>query len=74
MLRLIIWTVIISVGLRIVFRFILPVLRITSATASQMRRMQEQMREAERSSNEPAPAPKRNTRKEGDYIEYEELK
>jgi hypothetical protein len=61
------------VVLRIVFNFILPVFRITSATSNQMRRMQEQMKEMERKMNEPPPAPKK-VKKEGDYIEYEELK
>ena len=59
--------------LRVVFNLILPLFRVTSAANSQMRRMQEQMKEMERKMNEPPPPPK-NVKKDGDYIEYEELR
>jgi uncharacterized membrane protein (DUF106 family) len=73
MIRIIFWTVVIGIIFRIVFYYLLPIFRITSATTTQMRRMQEQMREMERKMNEPPPAAKK-VKKEGDFIEYEELK
>ncbi len=65
--------IIIGIIFRVVFYYILPIFRITSATSSQLRRMQEQMKDMERKMNEPPPSPKK-VKKDGDYIEYEELK
>lgn len=73
MLRLIFWMIIIGIVFRVVFYYLLPIFRITSATSSQLRRMQEQMKEMERKMNEPPPAAKK-VKKDGDYIDYEELR
>ena len=73
MLRLIFWMIIIGIVFRVVFYYLLPIFRITSATSSQMRRMHEQMKEMERKMNEPPPAAKK-VKKDGDYIDYEELR
>lgn len=59
--------------LRIFIRFILPIFRISSVAGGQMRRMQEQMKEMERKMNEQNKQSAR-TRKEGDYIDYEEVR
>jgi hypothetical protein len=65
--------IIIGIVFRVVFYYLLPIFRITSATSSQLRRMQEQMKEMERKMNEPPPAAKK-VKKDGDYIDYEELR
>jgi hypothetical protein len=57
---------------RFLFRFLLPVFRITAATNGRLRQMQDQMREAQRKANETIV--KNNVKKEGDYIDYEEVR
>ncbi len=73
MIRIILWIIAAIFIFRVVFNFILPLLRVTSSASDQMRRMQQQMKEMERKMNEPPPAPKK-VKKEGDYIDYEELR
>ena len=59
-------------------RFILPILNVTSAANSHVRKMQEQMnaqmQEMDRQRNQQAQTQKRKVEKEGDYIDYEEIK
>ena len=55
-------------------RFIIPIVRITNTANDHMNRMQEQMREMDRKMNEPAAATKQRVKKEGDYIDYEEVR
>lgn len=78
MLRLIFWLFVFGLIFRVVFSYLLPLFRITSATNSQMRKMQDQMREMERQMHEKQQAAARKqvnpVNKEGDYIDYEELK
>ena len=73
MIRIILWGLLISVIFRIVFYYILPVFRITSAASSHMRRMQEQMKEMEQKMNE-QPKQAKQANIDGDYIDYEEVK
>ncbi len=73
MIRIILWGVLITVIFRIVFYYILPVFRITSAASSHMRKMQEQMKDMEQKMNE-QPTRTHQVNKEGDYIDYEEVK
>ncbi len=74
MLRFLLWVIIGSIVLRVVFNFILPIFRITSAASSQMRKMQVQMKEMERQMNEQRSQPKpKAVKKDGDYIDYEEV-
>lgn len=55
-------------------KFIIPIVRLTNTANDHMKRMQEQMKDMERKMNEPAPAAsKQRVKKEGDYIEYEEV-
>ena len=67
--------IILALGIlfRVVIRFILPVFRITSMASDQMRKMQEQMKEMDRKVNEQNNA-RPKVRKEGDYIDYEEVR
>lgn len=74
MLKLIFWIIVISIILRIIFYFVLPILRVVFTATSQMRRMQEQMKEMERNMNQPPPSSARKVSREGDYVDYEELK
>ena len=74
MLKLIFWIIVISIILRIIFYFVLPILRVAFTATNQMRRMQEQMKEMERNMNQPPPSAARKVNRDGDYIEYEELK
>ena len=60
-----------------ILRFLLPIFRISSAASSHMRTMQEQMarmQEMEGKMKQDNNAPKRKVEKEGDYIDYEEVK
>jgi len=58
--------------------FILPLLNITSAANTHMRKMQEQMnaqqKEMERMMHGQAQAQKKKVNREGDYIDYEEVR
>ena len=54
-------------------RYILPVFRITSMASEQMRKMQNQMKEMDHKMKEQHTA-KANVKKEGDYIDYEEVR
>ncbi len=74
MLKVIFWIIVISIILRIIFYFVLPILRVAFTATNQMRRMQEQMKEMERNMNQPPPQSARKVNREGDYVEYEELK
>ena len=59
-------------------RLILPILNVTAAANSHVRKMQEQMnaqmQEMERHRNNSSAQSKRKVEKEGDYIDYEEVK
>jgi uncharacterized membrane protein (DUF106 family) len=74
MLKVIFWIIVISIILRIIFYFVLPILRVAFTATNQMRRMQEQMKEMERNMNQPPPPSARKVNREGDYVDYEELK
>ena len=73
MLKVIFWIIVISIILRIRFYFVLPILRVAFTATNQMRRMQVQMKEMERNMNQPPPTA-RKVNREGDYVDYEELK
>lgn len=66
---------------RVLNRYILPIFRITNAASAKMREMQEQMRHMENNINNTNntqkvnnPPPKRDTKIDGDYIDYEEVR
>jgi hypothetical protein len=58
--------------LRFLVRYIIPVFRITSMTGDRLRQMQDQMNNMERKANEHNA--KATVKKEGDYIDYEEVR
>ena len=75
-IRVITWIIVAVVIYRILNKYILPIFRISSAASSHMRKMQEQMNEMNRQMNENANRnnqPKK-VKKDGDYIDYEEIK
>ena len=73
MMKIILWTLVFYVLFRFITRFVLPILKVTRMASSRMRDMQQQMEEMQQKANNPSPAPEPKI-KEGDYIEYEEIK
>lgn len=70
--RIILITIILTLIARFIFRFVLPVFQITSMTQEKLRRMQEEM---ERTQQQQQARPNtQSSVKEGDYIDYEEVK
>lgn len=70
--RIILITIILTLIARFIFRFVLPVFQITSMTQEKLRRMQEEMERTQQQQQN-----RQNTSnrvKEGDYIDYEEVK
>ncbi len=75
-LKFIIWSIVITLVLRFVMRFLFPVI-ITKAAADRLQQLQKQMDAMQKQANANANPPKaaKATKKvEGDYIEYEEVK
>ncbi len=72
MLRII--TIVLVIGLiyRVLTRFIFPVMNITSAANDHLKKMQDQINEMNK--NNAAPVQRKTVKKEGDYIDYEEVK
>lgn len=72
MLRII--TIVLVIGLiyRVLTRFIFPVVNITSAANDHLKKMQDQINEMNK--NNAAPVQRKTVKKEGDYIDYEEVK
>ncbi len=71
LLRLFTWILVIGVLYRLLNKYIIPVFRVTSATNDQLRKMQEQMKEMNKKMDK-QPSRKK-VKKDGDYIEYEEV-
>jgi hypothetical protein len=61
---------------KVLSRFVLPIINVTAAANSHMRKMQEEMnaRMKEMDNHKNQPGPKKKVEKEGDYIDYEEVK
>jgi hypothetical protein len=76
--RLITFLFIIGIIFRVLFRFILPLFHVTSTASSRIRQMQDQMRDMEskmnQNNNTNSNTPKPRGKKDGDYIDYEEVK
>ncbi len=70
--RIILISIILTLIARFIFRFVLPVFQITSMTQEKLRRMQEEMERTQQQQQA-----RQNTQsrvKDGDYIDYEEVK
>jgi hypothetical protein len=69
--RIVTWIFVIGFLYRILSRFIFPVVRITSNTSDRLRQMQDQLNEMNRKmANDNKP----KVKKDGDYIDYEEVR
>ena len=73
-MKFIFWLIVIFIVFRLIGNF-LKSFAGSSATNERLRQMQEQMKDMHNKMNEPArPAASRSVKKEGDYIDYEEVK
>ncbi len=72
-IRVIFWTFIIVTAYRFLFRFVIPIFHATKMASDRVRQMQQQMNEMQDKANG-KPDNKPPQMKEGDYIEYEEVK
>lgn len=74
-LRIILWTIVLTVIVRFIFNFLLPVIGLTNAASQKMKEMQRQMDEMQRKQEQhKAETPKKPQQVDGDYIDYEEVK
>jgi hypothetical protein len=73
MFKLIVFLIVAILIYRILSRMIFPALNIGSATSERLRQMQDQLNEMNRRANEATPQ-KPSRKKDGDYIDYEEVK
>ena len=69
MIRILLF-ILIFLGIRWIFRFIMPLLKLTRMTHQKMNDMKNHMDQGQ---NKPNPD-KPNRKKEGEYIDYEEVK
>jgi hypothetical protein len=65
---------VIGIVYRLLSRYILPIFRFTTVANDRLRQMQDQMKEMYRKVNSNNSTPNKRVKKEGDYIDYEELK
>ena len=70
-MKFFLWLIAIGIILRMISNFLRPVFN-SSATNDRLRQMQDQLKDMDRKMNESSRP--RNVKKEGDYIDYEELK
>lgn len=74
-LRILLWSFIIVMIFRFIARFVFPILNITRLTQDRLRQMQQQMEDMQqKQSNPPSAQQQTHKVKEGDYIDYEEVK
>lgn len=69
--RIITWILVIGIIYRVVTRFLFPMGHITSATNDRLKQMQDQLNEMTRAKENEQKKPAK--KKEGDYIDYEEV-
>lgn len=70
--RILLWGFILVMVFRFIVRFVFPVVKMTRVAQDRLRQMQQQMDEMQQQQATP---PKQQQKvKEGDYIDYEEVK
>ena len=69
--RILLWSFILVMIFRFIVRFVFPILQITRTAQTRMQQMQKQMEDMQKPQHPPTQS---NKVKEGDYIEYEEIK
>lgn len=75
LIEAIVTTFIIVMTYRFIFRFVLPIYRATKTASDRMRQMKQQMDDMQTKANTNArPSNKPPQPKDGDYIDYEEVK
>lgn len=74
LLRFITWALVIYFLLRFISRFVLPVFKITRMTNDRLRDMQRQMEDMHNKVNNNTKQQQRPSVKEGDYVDFEEIK
>ena len=73
--KVIVFLIVIGVIFRFISKYVRPVFQVTSAASEHLRRMQEQMNQMNEQMKPPVtPIQKTQGKKEGDYIDYEEVK
>jgi hypothetical protein len=72
LIRIITWIFVIGIIYRLLSRYIIPIFRITTAHGDRIRQMHDQMNGMDRNAN--TGASKKPVKKEGDYIDYEEVR
>ena len=74
-LKLILALFIVMLLLRAVGKYVRPLLHLTSVTSDHLRKMQQQMDQMNRGQQQaPEAKQRRRVKKDGDYIDYEEVK
>lgn len=71
MFKIIFWSIILIMLLRFVMRFLFPVVKASKTINDRLKQMQQQMNEMNERQQDKKAAPKV---KQGDYIDYEEVK
>lgn len=70
-LRFILWSILLTIVFRFLVRFLFPLFNITRTVTAKMREMQEQM---DHLNNQQQQTHRTSAPKQGEYIEYEEVK
>lgn len=73
-LRYIIWFFVIYALFRLIFDFIIPVVRVSGQMKKKMREFQNNMNQQQPQSEAPPERANNRQQKNGDYIDFEELK
>ena len=74
LLRYIIWIFVIYALYRLIFHFIIPVVRVSGQMKKKMREFQENVQQPYRKPEQPVQSSQNTKQKTGDYIDFEELK
>ena len=74
LLRYIIWIFVIYALYRLIFDFIIPVVRVSGQMKKKMREFQNTMDQQNGQVQEPTKHPNTTKQKNGDYIDFEEVK
>ena len=72
MIKILLWAVLLVMLFRFITRIVWPIFKVTRIARKRMQDMQRQMEESEQKANYQSSAQSRT--KEGDYIDYEEIK
>lgn len=75
LLRIILWSIVLTVIFRFISRFILPIVGITNMAQQKLNEMQRQMEEMQQKQQQTqANTAQKPQQVDGDYIDYEEVK